>query len=46
MFEMRWWGKDLIIETSFTKQLQGGKGKNYLCGGRRSKGFCHPCPLP
>ena len=31
MFEMRWLGdKGVIIKTSFIKQLQGGKGRNYL----------------
>ena len=38
MFKMSWWGKGVIIKTSFMKQFQGGggKGKNYLYGGRGS----------
>ena len=36
MFEMRWWGKGVIIRTSFIKQFQRGKGKDYEYGGRGS----------
>ena len=52
MFEMRWWGwgggggERGHLKTFFSEQLQRGKGKNYLYGGRRSEGCCHPCPPP
>ena len=36
MFEIRWWGKGVIIKTSFIKQFQGGKGKDYVYCGRGS----------
>ena len=36
MFEVRWWRKGVIIKTSFIKQFQGGKGKDYVYGGRES----------
>ena len=44
MFKMRWWGKGVIIKTSFTKQFKGVTVRTMCIVGGDLKGCHHPCP--